>query len=271
MRAPETPIDDAYRVMALEALNILDTPPEPSFEALVELGRSLFAVPTCLVSLVDRERQWFKARIGLDAAETPRDISFCGHAILDRQVLVVPDARDDERFADNPLVAGPPHIRFYAGAPIRLPTGYTIGTVCLLAPEPRHDFDVAAQERLASLAALVVDVLAVRALRAELDRERALVERQAALLEFAGEPLALLSASGEIEACNTAFIGLLGGHADVGVDLDAALRAAGSPGGLPRDPATGRPAEGTLSLPGKPIVLLLERDAAGYLVRPQTD
>ena len=112
------PHDDASRVAALNRYCVLDTAPEPAFDRLTALARYLLSAPTALVALVDAERQWFKSHDGLDASETPRDISFCGHAVFHREALVVPDATQDDRFADNPLVTGPLGLRFYAGAPL---------------------------------------------------------------------------------------------------------------------------------------------------------
>jgi len=137
MNPPSMPADEAGRLVALRELLILDTPPEERFDRITAFAQSEFDVPTVLVSLVDGERQWFKSKVGLGACETPRDISFCGHAILAPDVMVVPDARVDPRFADNPLVTGDPFIRFYAGAPLVLPNGHAVGTLCLISPEPR--------------------------------------------------------------------------------------------------------------------------------------
>lgn len=137
MTPAPTPSNDADRLQSLRALLILDTPPEERFDRITSFAAQEFDVPIVLVSLVDGDRQWFKSRVGLEACETPRDISFCGHAILSPDTLVVHDARDDARFADNPLVTGPPHIRFYAGAPLTLPNGHAVGTLCLISPHPR--------------------------------------------------------------------------------------------------------------------------------------
>lgn len=137
MTAAPVPLDDEARLAALHALRILDTPAEERFDRIVRFAADEFDVPIAMVSLVDRDRQWFKARVGVDACESARETSFCGHAIVQDDVLVVPDAQQDPRFADNPLVLGPPHIRFYAGAPLRLPTGERIGTLCLLDHRPR--------------------------------------------------------------------------------------------------------------------------------------
>jgi GAF domain-containing protein len=137
MQAPALPDNEAERLAALYALLILDTPPEQRFDKIVGFAASEFDVPIALISLIDRERQWFKASIGLDVCETGRDISFCGHAILARDIMVVPDALEDPRFADNPLVTGEPGILFYAGAPLVLPSGAALGTLCLIDRRPR--------------------------------------------------------------------------------------------------------------------------------------
>lgn len=134
------PADDDARLQALRALLILDTPPEERFDRLVEFAAAEFDVPIALITLVDRERQWFKARVGMDVCETSREISFCGHAILQPGLFEVLDATRDPRFADNPLVVGAPHIRFYVGAPLVLPGGASMGTLCLIDTRPR-EFD----------------------------------------------------------------------------------------------------------------------------------
>lgn len=134
---PPYPLDEAMRVMTLKALNILDTAPEERFDRITRLAQRFFDVDICLVSLVDSHRQWFKSKRGLDACETARDVSFCGHAILDDDIFVVENAAEDPRFHDNPLVTQEPHIRFYAGAPIQSPSGFRIGTICLIHREAR--------------------------------------------------------------------------------------------------------------------------------------
>lgn len=137
MQSPPIPDDEALRLTALRGLSILDTPPEERFDRLTRLARSFFNVEIALVSLVDEHRQWFKSRQGLEACETGRAVSFCGHAILGGAILQVPDAVSDLRFADNPFVIGPPHVRFYAGAPLSTPDGYRIGTLCIIDSKPR--------------------------------------------------------------------------------------------------------------------------------------
>jgi GAF domain-containing protein len=131
------PPDDDERLQALRDLLVLDTPPEQRFDRIVQFAADEFDVPVALISLVDRDRQWFKARVGTEVCETARDISFCGHALGSNEVLLVPDAALDPRFADNPLVTGPPFIRFYAGAPLETQPGLRMGTLCLIDTRPR--------------------------------------------------------------------------------------------------------------------------------------
>jgi signal transduction histidine kinase len=137
MIPPALPADEPARLAALRALRVLDTPPEERFDRITRVARRLFGVPIALVSLIDAERQWFKSCQGLAIRETPRELSFCGHAILGEGVLVIPDARQDPRFADNPLVAGEPRVRFYAGQPLRDHQGHRLGTLCIMDLAPR--------------------------------------------------------------------------------------------------------------------------------------
>ena len=137
MIKPPIPADEFRRLESLRNLKLLDTPSEERFDRVTRLARRVFGVPIALVSLVDADRQWFKSRQGLDATETPRDISFCGHAIVDERIMVVNDATGDERFCDNPLVCGDPNIRFYAGYPLNAPDGAKIGTLCVIDSKPR--------------------------------------------------------------------------------------------------------------------------------------
>lgn len=137
MLRPLTPENESERVESLRSLHILDTPPEERFDRLTRLARRLFGVPIAAVTLVDSHRQWFKSHPGLDASETPRDVSFCGHAILGDDLFLVNDASVDVRFADNPLVTGDPNIRFYAGYPLTVDNGSRLGTLCLIDSKPR--------------------------------------------------------------------------------------------------------------------------------------
>lgn len=137
MKIPNMPANEQQRLALLQSLHILDTPNETRFDRLTHLVQQCLGSDIVLISLVDHDRQWFKSKQGLDACETGRDISFCGHAILADGILEVSDALHDERFADNPLVVGEPHIRFYAGAPLSI-EGHKIGTLCLIDREPRQ-------------------------------------------------------------------------------------------------------------------------------------
>lgn len=162
MLAAPIPDNDAERLAALRALLILDTPPEQRFDKIVAFAGAEFDVPIALISLIDANRQWFKARHGLDVCETSRDISFCGHAILQPDIFVIPDARADERFADNPLVTGAPNLRFYAGAPLTLPSGLAVGTLCLIDTRAR-ELDSVELAILTSLRDLLLEELKVSA------------------------------------------------------------------------------------------------------------
>lgn len=162
MLRPAVPQDEAARLAELESLLVLDTAPEERFDAITAFCSVAFKVPIALVSLVDSERQWFKAFTGLEVCETPRDISFCGHAIHADTPLVVADAATDPRFADNPLVTGEPHIRFYAGHPLVMPSGMRIGTLCLIDRKPRR-LEPEELTLLGDLARLVVRELTARA------------------------------------------------------------------------------------------------------------
>jgi phosphoribosyl 1,2-cyclic phosphodiesterase len=155
---PPAPLDESERVAALHALDILDTPANPLFDSLVALASDLFNVPVAAVTLVDRERQWFKASCGLPGRETPRDESFCAHVVADPAATIVPDTLLDARFADNPGVTGPPHLRFYAGHPILLAKRHCIGTVCIADIRPRQ-MSPENLERLGQIAALAVNLI----------------------------------------------------------------------------------------------------------------
>ena len=137
---PEYPIprDEIQRLRELERRSVLDTAGDEHFDRLVQLASAVLGMPVALISLVDRDRPWFLSRLGLATQETPREMAFCAHAIADQEVLVVPDALLDERFRSNPLVLDEPHVRFYAGAPLRTEEGHNLGTLCVIDREPRQ-------------------------------------------------------------------------------------------------------------------------------------
>ncbi len=169
MHSPAIPASEASRLESLRQMAILDTPDEEALDRIIRVVSLMFEVPIALISLVDENRQWFKACIGLPVRETPRQISFCGHAILEEGLFLIPDATRDERFADNPLVTGAPHIRFYAGVPLHNQDGHTIGTLCLIDQAPR-EVPISWQAALLDLGRITEDVLHARQVR-EAQRE----------------------------------------------------------------------------------------------------
>jgi len=160
--AAPLPDNERERLEALQRYNILDTLPEAAFDRITRLASVVLKTPISLVSLVDGDRQWFKSHYGIDATETPRDMAFCAHTILQDEVMVVPNATKDRRFSGNPLVTESPDIRFYAGAPLATADGYNIGTLCVIDRKERIDVSPEDKALLADLAALVIDELELR-------------------------------------------------------------------------------------------------------------
>jgi len=160
--APGNPDDEERRLDELYGLELLDTASELRFDRYTSLVADVFGFPIVLITLVDRDRQWFKSRLGWNRNQCSRDISFCGHAILADSLMVVPDALDDPRFAANPLVTGDPQVRFYAGAVVRGPSGHALGTLCVLDYHPRY-FDDEHRSLLRRFADLIENEIAHQA------------------------------------------------------------------------------------------------------------
>ena len=188
MNAP-APADEARRLATLLQYDVLDSPPEAAFDDLALLAAQICEVPTAMVSLVDKERQWFKARVGMAAAETPRDVAFCAHTILHADsILEIRDAQSDPRFANSPLVTEDPRVRFYAGAPLVAPNGQPLGALCVMDCVP-HDLRPEQRTALRALSRHVVAQLELRRQGRELAREAAERSRDKLLLEQQFEQL----------------------------------------------------------------------------------
>lgn len=180
MAAPSgypVPTNEADRLRALRSYKILDTKPEVRFDELTQLAAIICGVPISLITLIDADRQWFKSKVGLELEETPRTQAFCTHAIMQPQMFVVEDATKDQRFANNPLVTGDPHIRFYAGAPLATSDGHLLGTMCVIDREPRK----LTPDQMKALEILGRQVIANMELRSNLrELTAALAAREAA-------------------------------------------------------------------------------------------
>jgi len=160
MSAPPPSVELA-RLAALDRYAILDTEPEHTFDDLVVLAAYVCKTPIAMLSLVDDHRQWFKSKVGVEISETPRDRSFCAHAILQQDLFIVTDTHNDARFRENPMVVGEPHIRFYAGAPLINEDGFALGTLCVIDREPR-ELDETQKEALKSLSRLALAQMELR-------------------------------------------------------------------------------------------------------------
>jgi hypothetical protein len=160
MNAPK-PKQEVQRIKVLWQYDILDTVPEAVFDELTQLAALICGAPVALITLVDEDRQWFKSKVGVDISETTRDVSMCAHAILQKDLMIVPDATKDPRFKDNPLVIASPKVRFYAGAPLVTPEGHALGTLCVIDTVPRQLTD-SRKEALRLLARHVMTQLELR-------------------------------------------------------------------------------------------------------------
>ncbi|MES2817538.1 MAG: PAS domain S-box protein [Pseudomonadota bacterium] len=197
---------EARRLAALKQYALLDSPSEEAFDDLTQLAAQLCETPIALVSLIDEQRQWFKSKVGLDACETPREFAFCAHAINAPVLFEVPDALDDPRFRHNPLVTGPPDIRFYAGMPLIAADGYALGTLCVIDIRPR----LLSEQQRAGLARLARQVVRLCELRLDMRRHTQQTALQRALLSSAGTAIIATTPSGAIVSVNPAAERLLG-------------------------------------------------------------
>jgi len=198
------PRDESRRLRALLGVGLLDTPAEERFDRITRLAADHFGVPIAAITLIDADRQWCKSGAGLAGQESSRAVSFCAHAILRPDAAtVVPDTTEDPRFADNPLVTGPPHVRFYAGHPIKAPAGEPLGTLCLIDVAP-HELDDRQVARLADLAAWVEEEIRRDDDRAAVDQLRDSEARVWTLMDSVAEGIVSFSEDGRIRQVNHA-------------------------------------------------------------------
>ncbi len=213
MQTPEIPENEATRLIALDSYDILDTAAEVNFDALTRLAAHILDVPIALVSLIDRDRQWFKSHHGLSVTETPRDISFCGHVVATGESLAVPNASEDPRFHDNPLATGGPRVQFYIGMPLKTGDGHVLGTLCAIDNIPRQVSDEQ-KELLGLLADQVMAQLELRKAARQMRRQSIEMANQARELRtvFAimGEGVVKQINDGTIVECNPAAESILG-------------------------------------------------------------
>lgn len=206
MKKAPFPKNEAKRLEVLQKYDILDTLPELSFDDITRLASSICGTPVALISLVDSERQWFKSKKGVDLQETPRDISFCSHAILEPDILVVPDTHKDDRFSDNPLVTGPQNIRFYAGSPLLTAKGEALGTLCVIDRSPRN-LDETQKESLRALARQVMNQLELRRYIHEQEQRKQELAEYQRNLEEAYDQLEIVSLTDDVSGFhNTRFL-----------------------------------------------------------------
>lgn len=213
MKSAKLHPQEQRRLRSLTELNILDTIPEIEFDRVTQLAAYICETPIALISLVDENRQWFKSKVGLSAIETPREVAFCSHAILQKEVLIVKDSSQDERFFDNPLFVGDPHVQFYAGSPLLSPEGMPIGTLCVIDRKPR-DLSEKQVEMLKVLSANITEILRLRVQNFQLEEINKTLIFQSTALQNMLEGLVIQVQGGAIIDFNLSALRILGLSAD---------------------------------------------------------
>jgi PAS domain S-box-containing protein len=212
------PLNESSRLLALQSYDIMDSGQELRYDDITLLASRICGTPMALITLINEDRQWFKSKVGLDGTETPRELAFCAHAIVEPdKVLTVVDARTDERFSANPFVTGDPHVRFYAGAPLVSADGHALGTLCVIDREPRH-LEPGQKEALLALSRQVMALMEERRTSAALRGAMQALTRSEALFREAYENapigIALVSPEGEWLRVNQSLCDMLGYPAD---------------------------------------------------------
>lgn len=200
--------NETQRLKSLEALNILDTLPESDFDQITQLASEICGTPIALISLIDKDRQWFKSKVGLNADQTHRDIAVCAHAILQPDVFVVEDLSKDERFTDNPLITGSQHLQFYAGAPLLSPDGHPIGTVCVIDTKARS-FSPSQVSALKTLSNQITRLLELRTKIKILEESDLALRIRDVAIGSISEGVIIRDASGKLLDINSAALRIL--------------------------------------------------------------
>jgi PAS domain S-box-containing protein len=216
LKIAPTPIDESQRLKKLKQYQVIDTESESIFDELTILASQICETKISVISLIDESRQWFKSTVGLDAKETPRDVSFCGHAIMDDEIFEIPDARLDERFTDNPLCVGAPHVIFYAGAPLITPEGYKIGTICVIDDNPKK-LSQSQKNILKTLSKQVITLLELKLKKKEITESELLLSR---VVQNIPVMLSLYDENGNFLWCNDGWVKELGWTAEEMVRKD---------------------------------------------------
>lgn len=229
MKIAPLPANEAERLIELRKYGILDTDPEAAFDSMVKLASYICQTPLAAISLVDENRQWFKSIVGVDAKETPRDVAFCAHTILQSDPLIVPNALDDDRFFDNPLVQGGLNLRFYAGVPLVTPNGYRLGTLCVLDQKPRE----ITPEQLDAVKTLADNIMAYLELRLSHKQIRGYIDElqlAASIFDSASEAMLVTDSKNRIVTVNPAFTALTGYLPDDVIGKDPSILSSGRQG-----------------------------------------